>query len=325
MKAVKWVKYFFFLFLGIGLMYLAFKNQSPEALIAQLKNVNYFWVGISMFFGFIAIVSRGLRWVILLQNLSFSVNKLNSVYAVAIGYFTNIAIPRAGEITRCTSLNQTEGVPVDKLFGTIILERAIDLIILISLVLLVLILKFELFLEFIAFIFEGQTINVWSIISVGLITIATLFFLFVLIKMILKNSAIYIKIKTFVIGMKDGFKSINGLKNKSGFWAHTFIIWLMYLLMTYVCFFSIEATRMLNIADGLYSMVIGGFGMVAPVQGGIGAYHYIVKVGLMILDVSEDSALLFASVVHTAQTLMTLCVGGISILMVFLSKRKAEQ
>ena len=325
MKAVKWVKYFFFLFLGIGLMYLAFKNQSPKALITQLKNVNYFWVGISMFFGLIAIVSRGLRWVILLQNLSFSVNKLNSVYAVAIGYFTNIAIPRAGEITRCTSLNQTEGVPVDKLFGTIILERAIDLIILISLVLLVLILKFELFLEFIAFMFEGQTINVWSIISVGLITIATLIFLFVLIKMILKKSAIYIKIKTFVIGMKDGFKSINGLKNKSGFWAHTFIIWLMYLLMTYVCFFSIEATRMLNIADGLYTMVIGGFGMVAPVQGGIGAYHYIVKVGLMILDVSEDSALLFASVVHTAQTLMTLCVGGISILMVFLSKRKAEQ
>ena len=325
MKAVKWVKYFFFLFLGIGLMYLAFKIQSPKALITQLKNVNYFWVGISMFFGLIAIVSRGLRWVILLQNLSFSVNKLNSVYAVAIGYFTNIAIPRAGEITRCTSLNQTEGVPVDKLFGTIILERAIDLIILISLVLLVLILKFELFLEFIAFIFEGQTINIWSIISVGLITIATLFFLFVLIKMILKKSAIYIKIKTFVIGMKDGFKSINGLKNKSGFWAHTFIIWLMYLLMTYVCFFSIEATRMLNIADGLYTMVVGGFGMVAPVQGGIGAYHYIVKVGLMILDVSEDSALLFASVVHTAQTLMTLSVGGISILMVFLSKRKAEQ
>ena len=92
-----------------------------------------------------------------------------------------------------------------------------------------------------------------------------------------------------------------------------------------ICFFSIETTRMLNVVDGLYTMVIGGFGMIAPVQGGIGAYHYIVKVGLMILDVSEDSALLFASVVHTAQTLMTLCIGGISILMVFLSKRKAEQ
>jgi len=67
MKAVKWVKYFFFLFLGIGLIYLALKIKSPEALIAQLKKVNYFRVGICMFFGFIAIVSRGLRWVILLQ------------------------------------------------------------------------------------------------------------------------------------------------------------------------------------------------------------------------------------------------------------------
>ena len=325
MKAVKWIKYVFFLFLGVGLMYLAFKNQSPRALIAQLKDVNYLWVVISMFFCFIAIVSRGLRWVILLQNLNFSVSKLNSIYAVAIGYFTNIAIPRAGEITRCTSLNQTEDVPVDKLFGTIILERAIDFIILISLVLLVLILKFELFLEFLAIIFEGQTLDVSSLIGVGLSAMAILIILFVLTKKILKKSAVYIKIKTFVIGMKDGFKSINGLKNKTGFWVHTFIIWLMYLLMTYVCFFSIEATRMLNVADGLYTMVIGGFGMVAPVQGGIGAYHYIVKVGLMILDVSEDSALLFATVVHTAQTLMTLSVGGISILMVFLSKRKAKQ
>ena len=325
MKAVKWIKYVFFLFLGIGLMYLAFKNQSPKALIAQLKDVNYLWVVISMFFGFVAIISRGLRWVILLQNLNFSVSKLHSIYAVAIGYFTNIAIPRAGEITRCTSLNQTEDVPVDKLFGTIILERAIDFVILISLVLLVLILKFELFLEFLAIIFEGQILDVRSLIGVGLSTTAILIILFVLTKRILKKSAIYIKIKAFVNGMKDGFKSINGLKNKSGFWAHTFIIWLMYLLMTYVCFFSIEATRMLNVADGLYTMVIGGFGMVAPVQGGIGAYHYIVKVGLMILDISEDSALLFATVVHTAQTLMTLSVGGISILMVFLSKRKANQ
>lgn len=325
MKAVKWIKYVFFLFLGIGLLYLAFKNQSPKTLIAQLKDVNYIWVVISMFFGFIAIVSRGLRWVILLQNLSFSVSKLNSIYAVAIGYFTNIAIPRAGEITRCTSLNQTEDVPVDKLFGTIILERAIDFVILISLVLLVLILKFELFLEFLAIIFEGQILDVRSLIGVGLSTTAILIILFVLTKRILKKSAIYIKIKAFVNGMKDGFKSINGLKNKSGFWAHTFIIWLMYLLMTYVCFFSIEATRMLNVVDGLYTMVIGGFGMVAPVQGGIGAYHYIVKEGLMILDVSENSALFFATVVHTAQTLMTLSVGGISILMVFLSKRKAKQ
>ena len=99
----------------------------------------------------------------------------------------------------------------------------------------------------------------------------------------------------------------------------------MYLMMTYICFFSIEATKMLTLVDGLYTMIIGGYGMVAPVQGGIGAYHYIVKEGLVLINISENSALLFATIVHTAQTLMTLSVGGISILMVFLSKRKAKK
>ena len=82
---------------------------------------------------------------------------------------------------------------------------------------------------------------------------------------------------------------------------------------------------MLTLIDGLYAMIIGGYGMVAPVQGGIGAYHYIVKEGLMLISISEDSALLYATIVHTAQTLMTLSVGGISILMVFLTKRKATK
>ena len=325
MKALKWTKYAIFLFFGVGLMYLAFKNQNPKTLLSQLKDVNYIWVVLSILFGFFAIVSRAIRWVILLENLGFSVKKLNSIYAVSIGYFTNIAVPRAGEITRCTSLNQTENIPVDKLLGTIILERVIDFIILISLVLVVLILKMDLFLEFLSIIFEGKTFNAPSIILWGTIVVVLLTGLYFLIKKSFKSSSFYHKITTFLKGIKDGFKSINGLKNKTSFMAHTFIIWLMYLLMTYVCFFSIEATQLLSLADGLYTMVIGGFGMVAPVQGGIGAYHYIVKVGLMILDIPENSALLFATIVHTAQTLMTLSFGGISILMLFLSKRKSKQ
>ena len=325
MNIIKWAKYIFFLFLGIGLAYLAFKNQDPKTLMSQLKDVNYSWVLASIVFGFIAIVSRGLRWVILLKNLNYSTGKLNSIYAVAIGYFTNIAVPRAGEITRCTSLNQTENIPIDKLFGTIILERAIDFIFLIGLSLLVLILKFELFLDFLGIIFVGQTIEIKSLIFIGLSAIALTVILILFFKKIFKNFNFYIKIKEFIIGVKDGFKSIHGLENKAIFWAHTLLIWIMYLMMTYICFFSIEATQMLTLVDGLYAMIIGGYGMVAPVQGGIGAYHYIVKEGLMLISISEDSALLFATIVHTAQTLMTLSVGGISILMVFLSKRKATK
>jgi len=324
MKSFKWLKYVVFILLSFGLMYLAFKNQNPKTLLAQLKDVEYSWVRLSVLFGAFAIISRAYRWVILLENLGFSVSKLNSIYAVSIGYFTNIAIPRAGEITRCTSLNQTEDIPVDKLFGTIILERAIDFIILISLVILTLFLKFSLLIELVSTIFEGKTINPMPAFVGVLIVLAVGVLMYRIFKQKITASPFLQKVKTFLSGVGEGFKSIKGLKNKTGFWLHTFIIWLMYLLMTYVCFFSISATSMLDLADGLYTMVIGGFGMVAPVQGGIGAYHYIVKTGLVLLDVSEDSALLFATVVHTAQTLMTLAFGGISILMVFLSNKKAK-
>ena len=324
MKSFKWLKYVVFILLSFGLMYLAFKNQNPKTLLAQLKDVEYSWVGLSVLFGAFAIISRAYRWAILLENLGFSASKLNSIYAVSIGYFTNIAIPRAGEITRCTSLNQTEDIPVDKLFGTIILERAIDFIILISLVILTLFLKFSLLIELVSTVFEGKTINPMPAFVGVLIVLAVGVLMYRMFKQKITASPFLQKVKTFLSGVGEGFKSIKGLKNKTGFWLHTFIIWLMYLLMTYVCFFSISATSMLDLADGLYTMVIGGFGMVAPVQGGIGAYHYIVKIGLVLLDVSEDSALLFATVVHTAQTLMTLAFGGISILMVFLSNKKAK-
>ena len=135
MKALKWLKYVVFALLSIGLLYLAFRNQNPKTLINELKNVDYSWVWLSVLFGAIAIISRAYRWIIILNSLGFKASKSNSIYAVAIGYFTNIAIPRAGEITRCTSLNQTENIPVNQLFGTIILERTIDLLLLDSLLL----------------------------------------------------------------------------------------------------------------------------------------------------------------------------------------------
>ena len=306
-------------------MYLAFKNADPKALFEDLKNVDYTLVVISMLFGFVAIVSRGLRWIVLLNNLNYKVKRSNSIYAVAIGYITNIAIPRAGEITRCTSLNQTEEIPVDKLFGTIILERIIDLVILLLLIGLTFFLKFNLFVEFILNLSSGNEFNITKIVVILVATISSLVAAYFIFKKKIQNLSFYKKVFDFLSGMKDGLMSMKSMKNQSRFWFHTFVIWFMYLLMIYICFFVLEETSHLSIADGIYSLVIGGLGMLAPVQGGIGAYHYAVKTGLELLGIASDPALLFATIVHTAQTLMTFIVGSFSVLMVFLYKRKLNR
>ena len=320
----KWIKYILFFGIGVLLLFLAFNNQNPQELIEQLKTVDYLWVWFSMLFGFLAFVSRGLRWVILLQNLGYQAKPLNSIYAVSIGYFTNLAIPRAGEVTRCTSLSQSEKIPVNKLFGTINLERTKDFMILVSLICFTFLVEFEAFSQFFTNLFEDGEDAPSNVGFFAIAIFSTLLMLFFVFKNKLKQTAIYQKIAGFLHGVADGFKSIKGIQKKWAFWGHTLFIWLMYYLMTYVCFFAIESTQLLSPIDGLFIMVIGGLGMIAPVQGGIGAYHLVVKIGLMILGISADAALLFATVVHTCQTLMTLFVGSISLLMLFLSKRKAK-
>ena len=124
----KIAKYIASLGFAFGILFFLFKNQDPVQLLAEIQKVDGKWVVLSMMFGAWAYVSRGLRWIVLIDALGYKSSKINSVAAVSVGYFTNMFIPRAGEISRCTALNQVEKIPVDKLFGTILIERVIDFI-----------------------------------------------------------------------------------------------------------------------------------------------------------------------------------------------------
>ena len=318
----KIIKYILFISVSSVLMYFAFKDQNLAEIVSKLKNIEYSWLLLSMGFGAIAIISRGIRWIYLINALGYNSSIKNSVNSVAVGYLTNILIPRAGEISRCTSLQQVEKIPFNKLFGTIILERVIDFAILISLILT-------------SFLYKYQEINSFFSEILGssnesLLTNPILVFLiiFSLILYLLKNQVkklkYYEKIKSLVSGVKEGFISLKNLDHKTPFILHTILIWLMYLLMTYVCFFAIVETENLNIFDGIYILVIGGLGMVVPSQGGIGSYHLAVKIGLVGIGIAaQQPALLFAFAVHTAQTLMTIIFGIISSLLL-LSHNKSK-
>ena len=317
----KIIKYILFISVSSVLMYFAFKDQNLAEIVSKLKNIEYSWLLLSMGFGAIAIISRGIRWIYLIKALGYNSSIKNSVNSVAVGYLTNILIPRAGEISRCTSLQQVEKIPFDKLFGTIILERVIDFAILMTLIL-------------ISFLYKYQEINSFFSEILGssnesLVTNPILVFLIIfsialyLLRNQIKKLKYYEKIKSLVSGVKEGFISLKNLDHKTPFIIHTFLIWLMYLLMTYVCFFAIVETKNLNIFDGVYILVIGGLGMVVPSQGGIGSYHLAVKIGLVGIGIAAQPALLFAFAVHTAQTLMTIIFGIISSLLL-LSHNKSK-
>ena len=329
----KILKYIASLTFAFGIIFLLFKNQDPAQLIKEIQKVDGKWVFLSMIFGGWAYVSRGLRWIVLIDALGYNSTKLNSVSAVSIGYFTNMFIPRAGEISRCTALNQVEKIPVDKLFGTILVERVLDFVFLILLILLIFVLKFNDLLSFYSTLKAQQNPDEGSDKSLTLLAIfligGIIFFLF---KKFLKDSKFYEKVLVFIEGLKEGFKSIKNMKKKSAFWFHSFSIWIMYFLMTYICFFSMQETSHLSVSDGLFLLVLGGIGMVVPTPGGVGSYHAIVMIGLSVLGVGtvflgeggdpSNPALLFPTIVHIAQTLVAIIMGSIGLLILFLSKKR---
>jgi len=329
------LKYLASLGFAFGILYFLFRDQDPLKLIEEIQKVDVKWVILSMIFGGCAIINRGLRWIVLIDALGYKSSKKNAVSAVAILYFTNLFIPRGGEITRCTSLNQVEKIPVDKLFGTILVERIIDFIFLFALIFLTIILKFNALLNFYTAVQSQQTENSGNNnLIITLIIISTLTIGFVLLKKWLKKSNIYQKIQSFIQGLKEGFNSIKNIKQKSTFWFHTFSIWIMYFLMTYICFFSMTETSNLTFVDGIFLLVLGGIGMVIPTPGGIGSYHAIVMIGLSVLGIgaisfgnngdTSNPALLFPTIIHAGQTLMAIIMGFIGLLILFLSKKKTN-
>ena len=330
---IKILKYIISLGIAFGIIYLLFKNQDPIKLIEEIKKVDVKWVILSMIFGGWAIVNRGLRWIVLIDAIGYKSSKWNAIASVTVLYFTNLFIPRGGEITRCTSLNKTEKIPIEKLFGTILIERVIDFIFLFGLMFLTIILKFDDILNFyIAIKSEQNESNNDTNIILILTIIAILILTFIFLKRWLKKSSFYEKIITFIEGLKEGFTSIKKMKNKSAFWLHTCSIWIMYFLMTYICFFSMSETSNLSFGDGIFLLVLGGIGMVIPTPGGIGSYHAIVMVGLSVLGIGTISfgtngdpsnpALLFPTIIHAGQTLMAIIMGLIGLLILFLSKKK---
>ena len=301
-------------------------------MLASMKHANYFWVFLSIIAAFISYVVRALRWNLLIEPLGYKPNAKNTYYAVMIGYLANIAFPRIGEIVRCSSLNKSEKVPVNKLFGTVLIERASDMVVLLSLLFFIFIIKINVFGAFltenILTPFYQSFKSLFTVSATSIILLSS--FLILIISLFLFKDKIgkirFIrKFKLFIYGVVSGLKTIMKMKKRKAYLFYTAVIWLMYFLMTYLVFFSFAETSVLKPIDGLFIMIVGGIGMSLPVQGGIGAYHWFTSLGLTLYGIPKDIGIVYATVVHESQALFVILTGGISLIMVVLLRKKKNR
>ncbi|NOR85992.1 MAG: flippase-like domain-containing protein [Bacteroidales bacterium] len=330
-KIISILKYLFFLLLGVGLLFLAFKNIELKAVWTELKNADYSWLIASMVLAIISHFFRALRWNQLINQMNYRTSSLTTFYAVMIGYLANLALPRMGEVTRCVVLSKKDRIPFNELFGSVIAERVFDLIVLLVMIVIVLLAQIKEiggFLNRIIFkpLLGSYTGNFWAILVVFLsaILLAIIFIvLFRKLKPWLKTTMFYSKAEAFLDGFVDGMKSIAKVKNKAVFLFYTFMIWSLYLAMIILPFYSFEETSFLGVIDGMTVLSIGSLGIVAPVPGGIGSYHFIItELFTQLYQVPAQAAAAYATANHAAQTILILIGGGISYILLLLNKRK---
>lgn len=289
------------------------------------KDVNYYWVILSLGFATAGFVIRAIRWKLLIEPLGHSPSNKNLILAVIIGYFANIAIPRIGEVTRCASVNKTDKIPVNSLLGTVIIERIIDMLSLLILIAVVLVAKISLFKTFFKdnlfiplYNKYSTSFNYWYIFIFIIVAILV----FLLIRKKLMKTALYHKAVEFLKGLYDGFMTFLKMKKRGKFILYTLLIWFAYFLQTYIVFFALKSTSNLTLFDGLFILVAGSLGMVVPVQSGFGAYHWIVTLGLMMYGISQTDGLLYATLCHESQMILFIIIGSISMFIVFAGKNK---
>ena len=315
----KGLTYLVFFGIGLGLFWLAMQGvEDPEALKRDMRSAQWWGIAASFVMGYLAIVSRGLRWNLLLAPMGHHPAPSRSVHAVAFSYFANAFVPRSGEVARCAALNQTDDIPVDQLLGTVITERVVDFVMLFGLVGFALVTNFDAFL---ALTVEAQLPATPTLVVAGVLALGGAVALWWLSQQRGKSGLVG-KLATFLQGIGTGIKSVLAMEKRGLFLAHTFFIWVMYFLMSYVLFKAIPAVSTLGLRDAVLVMVAGGFGMVLPAPGGIGSYHWAVSLGFAAVGFSSDVGFAVANVVWLTQTAMIVATGGLGYVMLFLHRMR---
>lgn len=264
-------------------LWLALKGLDFKVIKASLAKANYLWVLFASVFGILAYWFRAVRWNLMLEPMGHGISTSNSLWSISFGYLMNLTIPRSGEVARATALYGVEKVPVDKSFGTIILERVVDLICMLGFLGLTLIFKYEAILSF--YENSGVNINPNKILLILLILAAgtVLFFVF---RKRLATVPFLGKIVNFIDGIFQGLTTIFKLKEKGKFVLYTIGIWVSYYFAAYLVCFALPETSNFTVADGFFIVVVGTLGMMIPASGGIGAFNLAMKYGFMALFIS---------------------------------------
>jgi len=323
---IKTIRSFIFLFIGIILLWVAFRGISFRVLGEILLKAHYGWLVLAVIISVGSMAIRARRWMLLTEPLGRMPSFSNTYHSLFTGYLANLLFPRLGEVTRCAALSKKENMPFDKLIGTVIIERTID---------------FVTVLVIMAFLFVWGSSSSGDFLSdtifrpinrklaatfgfsglfyvLAFLILAAVVYLIFRFKKRLSGNRFIKKGFEFISGILEGLKTIAGLKRKWEFLFLTVLLWLGYLLMAWLPLYCLDSTSGLGAGAAVFILVIGSLGMSVPVQSGIGAFHWIVSRGINIVyNIPLDQGLAYATLSHESELILIAVLGSVSMFILF--------
>lgn len=302
-------------------------ENKGEFLLHTWQGANKGWLLLMAFLAIISHVLRAQRWRMLLEPSGYKGRLDYSFVSLMVGYLVNLAIPRGGEVSRCYNLYKLEKTPVEISFGTVVVERMVDLVCLLFLIGLAFLVESEKLFRFLETLPLGAGGALTALKVIIYAAIALVVIVIVLIVLVKKNKRLNAFFLKTWQGFKEGLLSIGRLKRKGLFIVYSICIWLLYFLMSYTVIQAFPETRHLGFRAVLSLFAIGSIAMAAPLPGGTGSYHVLVPQGLVFLyDVPLPDAVAFTFIFHGWQTAILIAGGAISLVItsLILKKRSAK-
>ena len=296
------LKVFLFLGFGFSVLYLIYQHQQkayleecassgiPQAdcslldkVLTDFSEANFFWLLMVLIAFAISNLSRATRWRMLLGEMGYKTKQVNAFFTIMLGYFGNLGFPRIGEIFRGASFSKYEGIPFEKVMGTVAADRAVDVLSIILVTILAFSLEFDRFFGMFSSFVEMDSSQLLKAFILFVLSCIPLFFLIRFVFKKYESNAFISKVKALALGFWEGIISIAKLKRPGMFIFHSVVIWLMYYLMTLFGLYSFAPTEDLGAVAALLIFVVGSMGIVIPSPGGMGTYHFLVTSCLSII------------------------------------------
>ena len=309
-KLIKTLKISLPIAIGVYLTWYFVSNSTEtekEYFLKSLSEANYGWVLVALIVAFFAHLSRAYRWKYLLETLDIK-PKLSLMYhSVMIGYIINLTIPRSGELARAGYFSRYQKTKSDQVFGTIVVERVVDLIMFASIFLIAFFLqsdqdKFQELRQM------GNSSSNPLVLPIFLLIISVVSIIVISIKKIRDKAWNFLK------GIYQGATTILKLKNKLAYVLHTLFIWTAYVAMLWITALALPDLQEINV-NAIFACFIAGTIAIGATPGGIGLYPIMVASALIQLyGYDGQVAKSFGMLMWSSQTIFMVLLGIISLI-----------